>query len=127
MHLVEHLRTLDMLFAEIARLLRPGGEVYLETPHPKTVLYSSPPGRAAGTYTMNFYDDLTHVRPVTVGGLAKHATRVGLEVLQTGLSRNWLFALAYPFYVLMPASRQKFTAWGHWRGWSAYLVARRTR
>lgn len=125
MHLVEHLGELELLFGEVARLLRVGGSVYLETPHPKTVLYSSPPGRAAGTFTRNFYDDLTHVRPVTVGGLAQRARKAGLAVERTGISRNWLFAASYPLWFLMPASRQKFTAWGHWRGWSAFLIARR--
>jgi hypothetical protein len=42
MHLVEHLDDLSLLLVEIARLLKPGGRVYFETPHPKTVTYSSP-------------------------------------------------------------------------------------
>lgn len=125
MHLVEHLRDLSLLLREAARLLQPGGRIYLETPHPKSLTLSSPRGAAAGTFTLNFFDDPTHVRPVPVGLLAQRVREVGLEVRASGISRNWLFAAAYPCFALLPASRQKFTARVHWLGWSAYLVAAR--
>jgi hypothetical protein len=123
MHLVEHLHQWDNLFAETARLLRPGGRAYFETPHPRTVTYSSPPGPAAGTFTLNFYDDTTHTRPVPIGALAAHARQAGLKVLRTGISRNYLFAAAWPLFALLPPTRAKFTARVHWLGWSAYLIA----
>jgi SAM-dependent methyltransferase len=126
-HVVEHLSDLTLLFQEIGRLLKPGGEAYFETPHPKTATYSSVPDAAAGTFTMNFYDDVTHVHPVPIGALAQHARRVGLQVTRTGISRNWLFAAAWPLFFFRGASRKKFTAQGHFRGWSAYLIARRVR
>jgi len=44
-------------------------------------------------------------------------------VLASGISRNWLFAAAYPVFVFLPPSRKKFTARIHWLGWSAYLIA----
>jgi SAM-dependent methyltransferase len=125
MHLVEHLRDLTLLLQEAARLLKPGGRIYFETPHPKTLTLASPRGRAAGTFTLNFFDDPTHVRLVAIGALAQQVREVGLEVADSGISRNWLFAASYPLYVLLPASRQKFTARVHWLGWSAYLIARR--
>lgn len=125
MHLVEHLRDLTMLLGETARLLKPNGRVYFETPHPKTVGLPSLPGPAAGTFTLNFYDDPTHVRPVPVGALAQQARKAGLDIMGSGISRNWLFALAYPFFALRPSSRKKFTARIHWLGWSAWLEARK--
>lgn len=125
MHLVEHLRDYEPLMAEAARLLRPGGQIYFETPHPRTVRYSSPKGPAAGTFTLNFYDDPTHLRPVAVGALAQGARRAGLRILASGISRNWLFAASYPLWFFLPPSRRKFTARVHWLGWSAYLVAQR--
>jgi SAM-dependent methyltransferase len=125
MHVVEHLNDLTLLCREVARLLKPGASVYFETPHPKTLTLSSPSGKAAGTFTMNFYDDLTHVRPVSAGGLAQGCRAVGLEICATGISRNWLFAASYPFFFFLPASRKKFTARIHWIGWSAFLVTRK--
>jgi SAM-dependent methyltransferase len=125
MHLLEHLNNISPLLAETVRLLRPGGRVYFETPHPKTVSLPSPRGTAAGTFTVNFFDDLTHVRPIAVGALAQQARAVGLQVESSGISRNWLFAAAWPMLAFFSPSRKKFTAYVHWLGWSAYLIARR--
>ena len=123
MHLIEHLNDLTLLLQEAARLLKPGGRIYFETPHPKSLALSSPAGAAAGTFTLNFFDDPTHVRPVAIGALAQLAGRAGLRVLGSGISRNWLFAAAYPVFAFLPPSRKKFTARVHWLGWSAYLIA----
>lgn len=127
MHLVEHLADLRPLLRESARLLKPGGRIYFETPRPKTLALDSPAGRAAGTFTLNFFDDSTHVRMVSIGALAAAVRAAGLGVLDSGVSRNWLFAATYPLLAFGPASRRKFTARVHWLGWSAFLVAWRPR
>ena len=93
MHLVEHLHDAKPLMREAARLLRPGGRIYFETPHPKTLGLAGLRGKAA--FTMNFYDDLTHVRLVTTGELAELARCAGLEVIEEGTSRNWVFAASH--------------------------------
>src|SRR5882672_7659044 len=120
MHLIEHLNDLTLLVGEAARLLPRGGRIYFETPHPKTLALPSPRGVAAGTFTLNFFDDPTHVRPVSVGSLAQRLRQAGFEVVASGTSRNWLFAAAYPAFCFLPPSRKKFTARAHWLGWSAY-------
>jgi ubiquinone/menaquinone biosynthesis C-methylase UbiE len=125
MHLVEHLQSIDVLMREIARLLAPGGQVYFETPHPKSLNVRSPTGKAAGTFTLNFFDDPTHVRVVPIETLAAAAQREGLTVVRSGISRNWLFAALYPALCFLPPSRKKFTSYIHWLGWSAYLIARK--
>ena len=124
MHLVEHLSGLDVLMREIARLLKPGGYAYFETPHPKTLALPSL-GQSAIPFTMNFHDDPTHVRVVTTVELSEAARKAGLRVEAEGVSRNWLFAASHLFYMWLPPSRKKFTARIHWLGWSAYLVAKR--
>lgn len=121
MHLVEHLHKLDPLFGEISRLLKPSGRAYFETPHPKSLTLPS----SGGTFSMNFYDDATHVRIVTTDSLAQEAKQAGLQIETAGVSRNWLFAASHLFFVFRPPSRQKFTAQLHWWGWSAYLIARK--
>jgi len=125
MHLVEHLEELEPLFAETRRLLKPSGRLYIETPHPKTVSFSSTHGSVANGFTMNFYDDTTHVRPVSAGRLAHFARGAGLEVVDAGVSRNWLYAAAHLVYWALPPSRKKYTAKIHFHGWSAFLTARR--
>ena len=125
MQLVEHLRDLTLLLKEAARLLKPGGRIFFETPHPKTLRLPSLRGAAAGTFTINFHDDPTHVQLVEVDVLAERVRRRGLEPVASGTSRNWLFAASYPLYAFLPPSRRKHTARVHWLGWSAYLIARR--
>jgi SAM-dependent methyltransferase len=125
MHLVEHLHKLDLLLREIARLLKTGGRVYFETPHPKTLALPSLRGKTPAKFTLNFYDDPTHIRLVTIESLAEQVQRAGLQVETTGTSRNWLFAASHLFFFCLPPSRKKFTARVHWLGWSAYLIARR--
>ena len=125
MQLIEHLKDLTLLLAETARLIKPGGRIYFETPHPKTLALPSPRGAAAGTFTLNFFDDPTHVRPVVMGALAQQVRGAGLEVMASGISRNWLFAASWPLYFFAPPCRKKFTARVHWLGWSACLIARR--
>src|SRR5207237_367171 len=121
MHVVEHLRTMKNLWREIARLLKPAGRVYVETPGLQSVKTASPPASLHGQITMNFYDDPTHIRPVAIGSLIAAAGEVGLVEKKTGRARNWLFAAAYPFFLILPATRKRYVAKLHWLGWSAYL------
>jgi SAM-dependent methyltransferase len=121
MHLIEHLHDLDLLLREVARLLKPGGRAYFETPHPRTLALPS----LRGQFTLNFYDDPTHVQLVTMEALAQQTRSVGMEVECSGTSRNWLFAAAHLMLFFFPPSRKKFTARAHWLGWSAFLIARR--
>ena len=125
MHLVEHLKELRPLMAQIARLLRAGGRVYFETPHPKTVDLPRISGKWAGKFTMNFYDDPTHMKPVPIEELEEMARSAGLQPERSGVSSNRLFAASHLLFQFLPPSRQKFTARIHWLGWSAFLVARK--
>lgn len=122
MHLVEHLRDCGWLLQDIARVLKPGGRAYFETPHPKSLTL---PSRRQATvpFTMNFHDDPTHVKVVSVEQLKEQAEGAGLRVECSGISRNWLFAAAHPIFTLLPPSRKKYTAQVHWIGWSACLIA----
>ena len=123
MHVVEHLRTLTNLWAEIARLLKRGGHVYIETPGLQSTTTTSPPESLRGKITLNFYDDPTHVHPVPIASLVAAAKNVGLGAKKSGRSRNWLFAAAYPFLSLLPLTRKRYVAKLHWLGWSVYLIA----
>lgn len=123
MHLVEHLDNLDNLMQETFRVLKPGASIYFETPRPLSLTQDSPKGRFVGNFTLNFCDDLTHVRIVTVGSLAQHARQSGFEIQGCGISRNLIIAAAWPFLALTSESFSRCASKVHWMGWSAYLVA----
>jgi SAM-dependent methyltransferase len=123
MHVVEHLHTMTNLWNEVARLLKRGGRVYIETPGMESLATASPPEPLRGKVTLNFFDDPTHVRPVPVTELAKAAADAGLRVDSRGRSRNWLFTAAYPVLCLFSRARKRYVAKLHWIGWSVYLIA----
>jgi len=125
MHLVEHLSTVTHLLAEVYRVLRPGGYLYVETPHPKTLALPSPEGCFVPNFTLNFYDDITHTKIVSMGALAKYAQRAGLIVQNSGTSRNWIFAAMWPVFACLRPSRKKYSARVHWIGWSSYIILKK--
>jgi SAM-dependent methyltransferase len=125
MHVVEHLRSTTNLWGEIARVLKPGGRVYVETPGLESVNTPSPPASLQGQITLNFYDDPTHIHPVPLTAMLSDARDAGLIVTRTGHSRNWLFAAAYPLLSILSRSRKRYVAKLHWLGWSVYLIAKK--
>ncbi len=124
MHVVEHLSNPRHLLRQSARLLKPGGRMYIETPHPRTVTMRTVTGKAAGCVTMNFHDDPTHVRPVPIAELERLAGECGLATVRSGTSRNLLFAASYPVLrVVRPETRKRYVAQQHWIGWSVFIIA----
>lgn len=126
MHVVEHLQNPSRLISEAARLLRPGGRLYVETPHPKTVNLESARGDGTEHVTVNFFDDKTHIRPVPSEELEKSCADAGLSHIASGTSRNLVFAAAFPLlYLARPRSRARYVAQLHFTGWSIYTEAMR--
>jgi SAM-dependent methyltransferase len=81
-HVLEHLHYSARASAEIGRVLRTGGALYIETPSVRATLV--PFGLS------NFWDDPTHVRPFTRNSfnslLVEYAK---LKPIRIGLRRSW--------------------------------------
>ena len=106
---------------------RKPGQSYLKTWTMEPLTLAVLAARTPPEVTLNFFDDSTHIKPVTTGQIAYSLRDVGLDIESSGVARNWLFAAAYPLLRLTPPSRKRYVAQTNWIGWSAYVVARMGR
>lgn len=103
MHLFEHLEPSGYKNAvrEIRKVLKPGGVWYIETPGIRSVFFPSfSLGRGGFHGPINFYDDPSHIKPFSQGGLYYLLTNGGFGVARTGIARNLVFFLCSPFLIL---------------------------
>jgi SAM-dependent methyltransferase len=96
-HVIEHLHNGDKVIEKLIEKLKTGGYMYIEYPGIKSIKLPSMYG------TLNFYDDLSHVRIYSVKELAELFNNNGCKVIKGGTRRNLYFILASPFRIL-----------GHW-------------
>lgn len=125
-HVLEHLTSAKNTFGELKRCLRPGGEVYIEVPAPKSAL---PPKAAsfqeAGWPMMisNFYDDGTHIKLWDEAELIGQALDAGFTLQTSGVVRD-----RYMEDTLMAAGLQRgdteLMLYGFWSKtyWSNYFI-----
>jgi len=93
-HVIEHLHNGDLVIEKLIEKLRPGGYMYVEYPGIKSTKLPSMYG------TLNFKDDLSHVRVYSVKELTGIFQKHGCRVLEGGTRRNWYFILVAPFRIL---------------------------
>ena len=126
-HVVEHLRNGEEATAGLARKVRPGGIIYIETPSYRTYNFPS------GDGFLNFYDDPTHWRCYSVELLADNLADAGFRILGLGFRRDLLRATVFsPVSLLanvvyyIPIKR-RLLATGLWDllGVAKYVVAER--
>lgn len=96
-HVIEHLHNGDKVIENLIGKMKSGGYMYVEYPGKKSTKLPSMYG------TLNFKDDLSHVRVYSVRELAELFEQNGCRVLKGGTRRNLFFILVAPFRIL-----------GHW-------------
>jgi len=93
-HVIEHLHNGDKVIENLIEKLKPGGYMYVEYPGIKSTKLPSMHG------SLNFYDDLTHVRVYSVKELTGLFEKKDCRVLEAGTRRNLFFILAAPFRMI---------------------------
>ena len=93
-HVIEHLYNGDAVLSGLLPKLKSGGYIYLEYPGIKSTQLPSMPG------TLNFKDDITHVRVYSVNELSQLLIKNNCEVLKAGTRRNPWFIMAMPLRII---------------------------
>lgn len=131
-HVLEHIADRSLLLEEFARVLRPGGRIYLEGPSVRSLflpslpgLESSQRGNAIGD-DLNFFDNFTHVRPLSRRGLQMFLQMAGCVCNASGPVRHARKLLAAPGLLLagLMLRRRRWVCLALWElvGWSVYAV-----
>jgi SAM-dependent methyltransferase len=134
-HVLEHLLYPMTTLLEIRRVLKPGGQIYIEGPSTRALflpslsfIRSSGPMKAVGD-DLNFYDNFTHVRPLSKRSLHMFLELASCNVAKLGHVRNPLKTAIAPFLLLsgLLIFKRRWICVGLWElvGWSVYAVGRK--
>ena len=100
-HVIEHLYNGDEVLKGLLPKLKQGGSIYVEYPGLKSTRLPSMKG------TLNYYDDVTHVRIYSVPELAELFVSNGCMVLKKGTRRSWFYVFVVPFRIVLRWLRGK--------------------
>ena len=93
-HVIEHLYNGDEVIKKLLPKLKSGGYLYIEYPGIKSTKLPSMYG------TLNFKDDITHVRVFSVKELNDLFESNNCKVIKSGIKRNIWFIIAMPFRII---------------------------
>lgn len=134
-HVLEHLYYPMNALAEVQRLLKPGGRIYIEGPSTRALFLpsfpsvkSSGPMKAVGD-DLNFFDNFTHVRPLSRRSLHMFLELADCEPEKIAHVRNPVKTAISPFLIISGflSLRRRWICVGLWEmvGWSVYAVGRK--
>jgi predicted SAM-dependent methyltransferase len=107
-HVLEHLQRGSEVYAELSRLLAPGGLMYVEFPSIRTAYRA----KRRGSY--HFHDDPSHIKFYVLEELANSAISNQCQVVSCGPASTWMKDLAS-----LPRAVIGFFLRG---SWGAYLI-----
>jgi SAM-dependent methyltransferase len=123
LHVMEHLRDDDHMAGEIVRVMKPGGCLYVEGPSRRSL--GMPHWRGAGP--LNFFDDPSHVAPITAERVTGAFVPRGMTVTRVGRSRSWPLILALPWSLLKGDRYHYLTGIFHLCGCALFVELRKTQ
>jgi SAM-dependent methyltransferase len=118
MHVMEHLPQFGKAPAEFHRVLKPGGRLYVEGPGPRSLLFPS----SLQTVTLNFWDDATHIAPLSYGRINGVFGLKGMRAIAKGHNRSWPLILGMPWTFLKRDWHHFLAGFIHLFGWNVYVV-----
>jgi SAM-dependent methyltransferase len=83
-HVLEHLQRGSDVYAELCRLLAPGGLMYVEFPSIRTAYRAKRPG------SYHFHDDPSHIKFYVLEHLANLAISNGCQIVSCGPASTWM-------------------------------------
>ncbi len=126
-HVIEHLSSPLLLGKDINRVMKHGGEMFVEAPNWNSALAPSFSFHRERHNRFNFYDDPTHLKPWSKQGIYEYLSYYcGLRVVSVGTVRNWVRVpfdfLVIPFGVLTGNSTYIVSSFWNLFGWCIYGV-----
>lgn len=106
-HVIEHLRSIEVIADEIRRTLKPKSSIYVEAPSVFSIFLPSLPGDNLG----NFFDHPNHIRPWTKRSLKWFLKLCGFDDVEVGSVRHWPDLRFFPWFILKGLLPSK---WGYW-------------
>ena len=127
-HIIEHVSNPIELFAECARVCKPGGYIYVEAPSERSLLLPGMPFERDKFFSLSFYDDPTHLaRPWTPQSYYRLAKYFSCTPIKVGYVTSIGHRLLFPFrliYALITRNGLllELSVRGA-VGWASFLVA----
>jgi SAM-dependent methyltransferase len=134
-HVLEHLLYPMTAVREVERMLKSGGLIYIEGPSTRALFLpslsfipSSGSVKAVGD-DLNFYDNFTHVRPLSKRSLHMFLELASCELAEIGHVRNPFKTAMAPLLLLsgLLILKRRWVCVGIWElvGWSVYAIGRK--
>jgi len=130
-HILEHLSNPSFLIKQLKLLLKKGGVVYISGPNERSLWVPSFNVGHQFHGPFNFFDDPTHVRPLTIHGIYCYLEMAGFsdDEIRVGIERTgYQFLRVLPTFVkaILLRDRPKMIS-GIWTliGWTSFGMARK--
>jgi ubiquinone/menaquinone biosynthesis C-methylase UbiE len=124
-HVLEHLNTTIPTVSEFARVLKPGGVIYIETPDIRWTMLPRIPFLISDVGGYHFWDDPTHVRPFSRVSLRLLVGYADLTCMKTGMARKWAHLGVLPQAIFSRRNDYKTAVLQALLGLWCYVIARK--